>query len=347
MKKVGLFLIVAVSFYFLLAAFIFLLFIPSSSYLGYVSLSKNFGHYVINYLVILFSASFISSAILFKLVLKLEKVTLTLFFLLIFCMPMFFKINVATLTIGVVIAFSTADATLFRWLIRKKKKSSQIAAIVLSISVLLLLSTISFLKIGDGNGNELIEAVIEDDFNQLSSLVEKGANVNSSDAALATPFMWAAFKGNLKMMKFLKNKGSYCGQTGVISLDNFEKIYISPINAAAGEGHLNAVKYLVEDCGVDVNANQISHNIFYYKNEDIVDPENLYDFIKNTNKKKLKGIRIGNYKKSEKYLKNYLGLDINKAITDYNLSLSYGIPITTYNKFPQALINRKIVTAIP
>ena len=228
-------------------------------------------------------------------------------------------------------------------MVLNKSRKLKVFVLIGLFSIVLLFSLVIFLKYMNNSENKLVQAVIENDFDKLKSLVESGESVNSSDDALATPFMWAALKGNVQMMKFLKEKGASHNQTGVISLDNFQRIYISPIDAAAGEGHLDAVKFLVEDCGVEINKNQRSYNIFYYRNEDLIDAESLYDVIKSTDKEKIKGIIIRGYKKSDKNLKEHLVVDLNNAITYYDLSAYYGVPITSHNKFPQALINRRIV----
>ncbi|MDR3340661.1 MAG: ankyrin repeat domain-containing protein [Candidatus Symbiothrix sp.] len=79
----------------------------------------------------------------------------------------------------------------------------------------------------------------------VTSLLEKGADVNAKDKNNTTALMFASAKGNTEMVKLLLEKGA-----DLAAKDEDEKTALA---YASGEGHTEIVKTLLEK-GADVNA---------------------------------------------------------------------------------------------
>ena len=113
------------------------------------------------------------------------------------------------------------------------------------------------------SGENLIKAVKANDFEKVKRISTQ-ENVSYIDEKGATPLMWAAFNGNVEILDFLVKNGADARKKGVISVQRKDAYgkdviisYPSPLNAAAGEGHLEAVRYLIENAGVSPNQKTI------------------------------------------------------------------------------------------
>ncbi len=134
------------------------------------------------------------------------------------------------------------------------------------------------------SSSNLIEYIKNNETEKAKVAIEKGADVNQTDENGATPAMWAAYKGNVKILDLLAKKGVDMNHVGLLSIG--EKypgtFYTYAVNAAAGEGHLDAVKYLVEDCGVPVDNYGKELWDFLISEEDVLDPKGLCRFMENS-----------------------------------------------------------------
>lgn len=144
--------------------------------------------------------------------------------------------------------------------------------IFLTIFLFLLISCTS------NSGENLIKAVKNNDFGKVKRITTQ-ENVSFIDENGATPMMWAAFNGNVEILDFLIKNGADARKKGVLSVQRKDKYgkdviisYPSPLNAAAGEGHLEAVKYLIEKAGVSPNEKTI-------KVRDSIDAKGSHSFF--------------------------------------------------------------------
>jgi len=99
---------------------------------------------------------------------------------------------------------------------------------------------------------KLLEAVKVCDISEAESLIKKGADVNTVDTANATLFMWAIYRCNIEMVKLLYKNGADPNKKGII-YNSETSTYGSSLIVAAGEGKLTILKYLIEECKVDIN----------------------------------------------------------------------------------------------
>jgi len=98
----------------------------------------------------------------------------------------------------------------------------------------------------------LFEAVKTNNFEQVKELVEKGVNVNAKDTDNANILMWASYKGDLQLVKFLvDNRADYKYKAGVIFTDP-QSYYGNLIGIAAGENKLELLKYFIEELNIDI-----------------------------------------------------------------------------------------------
>ena len=157
-----------------------------------------------------------------------------------------------------------------------------IATVLILVSLLLILSPFQPLLKNEQPEKKLIEYIKNDETEKAKALIEKGADVNHTDENGATPAMWAAAGGNFDILKLLIAKGADINKKGLIFL-NVEPIlfYTTVLNAAIGQGHLEIVKFLVEECGVDVNEISPKINRITYYPQDIPDPQKILEYIKN------------------------------------------------------------------
>ena len=120
------------------------------------------------------------------------------------------------------------------------------------ISVYLLLSAVSLMAQGDETA-ELLYAVKSGNHKKVKALVEGGADVNVTDQNGATPIMWAAYKNEMEIVKYLASKKAELCPKGVIFLDKEGSLYGSLLTIAAGENNLEMLKYFVEELKLDIN----------------------------------------------------------------------------------------------
>lgn len=159
-----------------------------------------------------------------------------------------------------------------------------VATVLILISSLLVLTPFLPLLRNVRQEKTLIEYIKNDETEKVKAAIEKGADVNQTDENGATPAMWAAYKGNVKILDLLAKKGVDMNHVGLLSIGEKypSTFYTYAVNAAAGEGHLDAVKYLVEDCGVPVDNYGKELWDFSISEEDILDPKGLCRFMENS-----------------------------------------------------------------
>jgi WD40 repeat protein len=104
----------------------------------------------------------------------------------------------------------------------------------------------------DALNERLLEAVKHNNLDSVKILLAQGADVNYTDSNKAPVLMWAAYKADLKMVKYLVSKGADVTKKGVIDLGD-GGYYGNLTGIAAGEGKLDILKFLIEDCKIDVN----------------------------------------------------------------------------------------------
>ena len=128
------------------------------------------------------------------------------------------------------------------------------------------------------SGDNLIKAVKANDFEKVKRITTQ-ENVSFIDGKGATPMMWAAFNGNVEILDFLIKNGADARKKGVLSVERKNAYgkdviisYPSPLNAAAGEGRLEAVRYLIEKAGVSANEKTI-------KVRDSIDAKGNFSFF--------------------------------------------------------------------
>ncbi len=107
---------------------------------------------------------------------------------------------------------------------------------------------------------KLMEAVKNKEFKKVKKFLKKGANPNCTDENGATPVMWSLYKNDTSMTKFLVSKGANPKQkTGIIYITADKSGYYgSCLAIAVGKRYFDMVKYLVEECKVDVNEKEFS-----------------------------------------------------------------------------------------
>ena len=144
--------------------------------------------------------------------------------------------------------------------------------------IFLSLLTLFLVSCTSKSGENLIKAVKNNDFEKVKKIVT-AENVSFIDGKGATPIMWAAFNGNVEILDFLIKNGADIRKKGVLSVgrkDAYGKdviiSYPAPLNAAAGEGRLEAVRYLIEKAGVSANEKTI-------KVRDSIDAKGNFSFF--------------------------------------------------------------------
>lgn len=146
------------------------------------------------------------------------------------------------------------------------------------------------------SGADLIEAVKANDIEKVKKIADT-ENINSTDETGATPVMWAAYNGNVEVLDFLVKNGADVRKKGIIGIntDHIPRTYTSALLAAAGEGHLEAVKYLVEKAGISPDERGDCLNDWTLVPSDLNTTEGLFDFIKSSNSKLFKYIVENEY----------------------------------------------------
>lgn len=159
-----------------------------------------------------------------------------------------------------------------------------VATVLILISSLLVLTPFLPLLQNVRQEKTLVDYIKDDETEKAKASIEKGADVNQTDETGANAVMWAAYKGNVKILDLLAKKGADMNHVGVLSIgEQYPGTYYTyAINAAAGEGHLDAVKYLVEDCDVPVDNYGKELWDFSISEEDVLDPKGLCRFMENS-----------------------------------------------------------------
>jgi tetratricopeptide (TPR) repeat protein len=107
--------------------------------------------------------------------------------------------------------------------------------------------------------NLLLNAVKDNDFKKVKELVARGANVNAVDENKASVLMWAVYKADLEVIRFLvKNKADFT-RKGVIYLDTTKNNYYGNLTGiAAAENKPEVLKYLIKELSIPVNDKEIN-----------------------------------------------------------------------------------------
>ena len=82
----------------------------------------------------------------------------------------------------------------------------------------------------------------------------RGADENALDDLGAAPLDWAARAGAVDVLEALVAHGAVCQPRGALYGSDGDDDYAGAMAAASGEGHLAAVRFLVERCGLAVTA---------------------------------------------------------------------------------------------
>ena len=198
---------------------------------------------------------------------------------------------------------------LFGLFVREKllSKYKHVAYITLYLFFALLFLPLLSLDLETYSGNRLINAVKADDFGKVKKLVTS-ENVNYVDETGANAVMWAAYNGNVDILDFLVKNGADVRKDGYVTVDKDSNfiVFVSPLDAAAAKGHLEAVKYLIEEAGLDPDENPGCFNMFFVDKKDVTDFDKVLEVIEKNDHKHLKTLReldpITNmkYSKSEK-----------------------------------------------
>ena len=120
--------------------------------------------------------------------------------------------------------------------------------------IFLILLVLPFAVIAQSDLNmQLLKAVKQNDSVTVQLLLNLGADVNSCDTNGASVLMWAAYKSDLDMVKYLVDYGADYKKKWVIYLENQGGYYGNLTGMAAGEGKLNVLKFFIEECKVPVD----------------------------------------------------------------------------------------------
>jgi WD40 repeat protein len=118
---------------------------------------------------------------------------------------------------------------------------------------------VNIISAQDMLNERLLEAVKHNRLDSLKILVDQGADVNYTDSNKAPVLMWAAYKADLKMVKYLVGKGADYTKKGIISFED-GSYYGNLTGLAAGERKLDMLKYFVEECKIDANDKEINRD---------------------------------------------------------------------------------------
>lgn len=152
--------------------------------------------------------------------------------------------------------------------------------------IFLLSVTLLLISCTSKSGENLIKAVKANDFEKVKRIVT-AENVNSTDETGGTPAIWASYNGNIEILDFLVKNGADVRKKGLIGIntDKFPKIYDTTLSAAAGEGHLGIVRYLIEKAGLSPDEKGDCGNNFFPLPQDLKTTEGLVKFIQRSHGK--------------------------------------------------------------
>lgn len=113
--------------------------------------------------------------------------------------------------------------------------------------ILIFLMILAMASCAKKTYSSLIEAVQEGDSGAVKIIVSNNSSVkiNEKDINGATPLMWAAYEGNIKIIKILLESGA-----DINASDNFSQSVLC--YACGPHGSFEAIKYLIDN-GANVN----------------------------------------------------------------------------------------------
>ena len=201
------------------------------------------------------------------------------------------KFNLKTVSLLVFFAFCGLVGILVREIQFPAKKYA--ITVLILISSLLVLTPLLPLLQNVRHEKTLIDYIKNDETEKAKNAIENGSDVNQTDETGATPAMWAAYNGKIELLDLLVKNGADANRSGILNVNSerFGTVYTNAINAAAGEGHLEAVKYLIEKAGVSSNTVGRAIRVFFLSEEDVSDPDGLCRFMQNSDDPISKNIR--------------------------------------------------------
>jgi len=112
---------------------------------------------------------------------------------------------------------------------------------------------------------QLFEAIKNNNFVAVQSLVKSGVNINSVDKNEATALMWSVYRSDLKMVRYLIEHGANPKLKGIIWIDDHKTSYYGNLTTiAAGEGKFKILKFLIEQTRIPVDDKKKALEGCYY-----------------------------------------------------------------------------------
>lgn len=123
--------------------------------------------------------------------------------------------------------------------------------------ILFLFFPLSFLN-SQSLDDQLFEAVKANDFEKVKILVEQGVNVNVVDKDGGTVLMWATYKSDLRMVKYLIERGADYKRNIVYPFYITGEWYFSSLlSIAVQKNNMEMLKYFIDSCKIDINESGI------------------------------------------------------------------------------------------
>lgn len=116
------------------------------------------------------------------------------------------------------------------------------------LTFMLMLSLINIAC--EAQDSPLLTAIKQSDLATVKQLVNQGAEVNQTDENGAPLLMWAAYKSNVEMLRYLIEQGANPEQKGVIWYQQPDASFGNLTGLAAFNGDLPMLKYLIEEVGI-------------------------------------------------------------------------------------------------
>lgn len=99
-----------------------------------------------------------------------------------------------------------------------------------------------------GINDNLLTAIRENNLATVKMLIENGADINAADSNHASMLMWAVYKADLPLVKYLVSRGADHRKKGTIYINDQKTSYYGNLTGiAAGEGNLQVLKFLLEE----------------------------------------------------------------------------------------------------
>jgi len=96
-----------------------------------------------------------------------------------------------------------------------------------------------------------LQHIKENNLSKVDSLLQTGVAINAVDEHGANALMWAVYKADTAMVRYLVSKGAVLPEKGIIRLNG--GYYGNLTGIAAGEGKLEILKYLIETLEIPVD----------------------------------------------------------------------------------------------